>query len=100
MDLIVHLIRLHPDTDPAEFEAWVRETDYHTCPRLPSVRAFSVQRTATPGHYFEVIQVSSRADFEQDMHTPDFKGLVTAFDTMATVTAEYEGTRIDPGYQA
>ncbi|MEV6279615.1 hypothetical protein [Nocardia sp. NPDC051832] len=100
MDLIVHLIRLHPGIDPADFETWVRDTDYRTCPQLPSVRSFSVQRTATPGQYFEVIQVSSRADFEQDMHTPEFKGLVAAFDTMATVTEEFEGVRIDPGYQA
>ncbi|MFI9503295.1 hypothetical protein [Nocardia sp. NPDC052566] len=104
MQLIVHLIRLHPDTDPAAFESWVRDVDYATCPALPSVRAFSVQRAPNPPdapwHYFEIIMVTSREDFEQDMSTPDFKSLVTAFDTMAEVVDEFAGTRVEPGYVA
>ncbi|MFE7720681.1 hypothetical protein ACFU44_16745 [Nocardia rhizosphaerihabitans] len=104
MQVIVHLIQLHPGVDPATFESWVRTIDYTTCPRLPSVRAFSVQRSAhhpgEPWHYFEIIQVTSQPDFEADMRTSAFAGLVAAFDTMATVVQEFAGLRLDPGYAA
>ncbi|MEV0766190.1 hypothetical protein [Nocardia sp. NPDC050435] len=98
MDIIVHLVCLHPDTDAGEFETWVREVDYRTCPKLPSVHSFSVQRTERPGHYFEIIQVTSTADFENDMQTAEFKGLAAAFDAMARVTNGYAGERLEPGY--
>ncbi|WP_282776707.1 MULTISPECIES: hypothetical protein [unclassified Nocardia] len=104
MQVIVHLIELHSGIDPAAFEHWVRTVDYATCPQLPSVRAFSVQRAddavGEPRHYFEIIQVTSRADFEADMRTPAFAELVSAFDTMASVVREFAGVRLDPGYSA
>ncbi|TDD80533.1 RedY protein [Actinomadura rubrisoli] len=104
MQIIVHLIRLRPGTDPAAFESWVREVDYRTCPELPSVIAFSVQRISgsahAAAHYFEIIQVTGAADFERDMGTPAFQGLVRTFETMATVTAEFSGDRLDPAYSA
>ncbi|ATL69259.1 RedY protein [Nocardia terpenica] len=103
METIVHLIRLHPHTDPRAFESWVREVDYATCPRLPSVRAFAVQRApAADGswHYFEVIQVTSRAEFERDMRTPAFAELETTFETMASVVQEFAGVRVGSGYLA
>lgn len=104
MEIIVHLIGLHPQTDPAAFESWVREVDYATCPELPSVLAFSVQRAPDPSgagyHYFEVIQVSSYPEFERDMETPAFKKLESDFETMASVLREFAGTRLEPGYRA
>ncbi|MFG1796232.1 hypothetical protein [Nocardia sp. NPDC049149] len=101
MELIVHLIRLHADTDAAAFESWVREVDYATCPELPSIRSFSVQRIPdSPRNYFEVIQVDDLAEFERDTRTPAFARLVAAFDTMAAVTTEIAGTRVGPGYYA
>lgn len=104
MKVIIHRIRLHPDTDPARFEKWVREVDYATCPELPSVRAFSVHRiSAEPDaefHYVEIITVTGTEEFERDMRTPAFHGLETEFDTMAAVVDEIAGTRIGPGYAA
>ncbi|WP_107657370.1 RedY protein [Nocardia suismassiliense] len=104
MHVIVHLIQLHPDTDPAAFESWVRTVDYVTCPELPSVRAFSVQRAVhtegEPWQYFEIIHVSGHSEFEADMRTPTFASLVSAFDTMASVVQEFAGVRLDPGYLA
>ncbi|MEO3827454.1 hypothetical protein [Actinomadura sp. B10D3] len=100
MEIIVHTIALHPDADPAEFEAWVRDVDYATCPDLPSVQAFDVVRApgGRPGRYFEIIRVGSAAEFEKDMRTPAFRRLETAFSTMAAVTEEMSGTRLEPGY--
>ncbi|SFQ37969.1 hypothetical protein K8Z49_16725 [Actinomadura madurae] len=100
MEIIVHTIALHPGADPAEFEAWVRDVDYATCPELPSVQAFDVVRVPgeRAGRYVEIIRVSSAAEFEKDMRTPAFQRLETAFSTMAAVTEETSGTRLDPGY--
>jgi len=100
MDIIVHRIRLHHGVDPARFEAWVREVDYATCPELPSVTAFSVQRAdaEAPFLFFEIIQVTSREDFERDMASPAFGRLVADFEEMASVVEEFTGTRLEPGY--
>ncbi len=98
MDVVIHRIRLRPGIEPHRFETWVREVDYVTCPQLPSVQTFSVQRTGRVGNYFEVITVSDRAAFEQDMQLPAFRSLVEGFAELAEVVDEFEGTRIDPGY--
>lgn len=102
MDIIVHRIRLHRGVDPARFEAWVRDVDYATCPELPSVLAFSVQRAdaEAPFVFFEIIQVSSREEFERDMRTPAFGRLVADFEQMASVVEEFAGERVEPGYTA
>lgn len=102
MDVIVHRIRLNPGVDPARFEAWVREVDYATCPELPSVTAFSVQRAeaAAPFLFFEVIHVTSREDFERDMKSAAFGRLVADFEQLASVVEELSGERVEPGYTA
>lgn len=104
MDVIIHRIRLHQGVDPARFESWVRNVDYATCPRLPSVTRFSVQRAATgasaPFHYFEIIEVTAREDFERDAGTPTFQRLVDDFERMAAVVDELAGERVEPGYAA
>ncbi|MET9416212.1 RedY protein [Streptomyces klenkii] len=104
MDLIVHRIRLRPGVTPGRFETWVRETDYATCPELPSVLSFSVQRVSgdpsAPVHFFEVIGVRSRAEFERDTTGGAFARLVADFEKMAEVVDELAGVRVEPGYRA
>ncbi|WP_425072722.1 hypothetical protein [Sagittula sp. S175] len=102
MKLIVHKIRLLDPTHRSAFEDWVVNTDYATCPDLPSVQAFSVQR-ADPGagfDYFEVISVTSQEAFDADMRTAAFDGLVAAFSGMAEVAEELSGHRLGDGYRA
>ena len=102
METIVHSICLHPGTDPADFERWVREVDYATCPELTSLRNFHVVRVsgdpAAPVHYFEVIEVTSQEAFAKDMETPAFAGLVSAFEGMASVVDWVAGERVGQGY--
>ncbi|CAM5296959.1 RedY protein [Streptomyces aurantiogriseus] len=104
MHLIIHRIRLRAETEPARFEDWVRHVDYAACSELPSVLSFSVQRvSADPGapfHYVEVIEVGSRVEFERDMGSEVFRGLVAGFGTMAEVVDEVVGERVGPGYRA
>ena len=104
MDYLVHRIKLRPGVDPKRFEAWVEKTDYATCPELPSVLTFSVQRTGPDAEaacdYFEIIGVTDRAAFERDMAREAFRGLEQAFDTMAVVVDETAGTLVGAGYTA
>ncbi|MFR0356220.1 RedY protein [Streptomyces sediminimaris] len=109
MAIIVHRIRLHDGVAPGRFERWVREVDYAACPDLPSVLAFGVQRVVdasagAPGAedpgYFEIIEVSSREEFERDMKSSRFQQLVVQFGQMAKVVDEVTGERIGDGYRA
>ncbi|MGC9540707.1 RedY protein [Streptomyces sp. UG1] len=103
MTIIIHRIRLHDGVDAERFEKWVREVDYATCPELPSVLAFGVQRVVAvspPLHYFEIIEVTSREEFERDMESPQFQRLVEDFGQMAKVLDEVTGERIGDGYRA
>ncbi|WP_330647131.1 MULTISPECIES: hypothetical protein [Thioclava] len=101
MHLIIHKIRLLAPEQAAAFEAWVLGTDYATCPQLPSVEAFSVQRAdAGQGFdYFEVITVTSQAAFEADMASAAFASLVAAFSGMAEVVEELSGAQLGQGYR-
>ncbi|MEL3951845.1 MULTISPECIES: RedY protein [Streptomyces] len=103
--VIVHRIRLLDGVDPERFESWVRDVDYAACPRLPGVVAFAVHRVtdagaASSGEYFEIIEVTDRTEFERDMRSDTFRGLVAEFEKMATVVAELTGDRVGSGYRA
>jgi hypothetical protein len=99
--MMIHRIRLHDGVDPARFEAWVRDVDYRGCQRLPSVRAFSVQRLpGEPAEYFEVISADSEEAFARDMRTAAFRRLEEGFGRLAAVVSELAGVRLEPGYPA
>ncbi|CAG1019430.1 hypothetical protein BURC_04311 [Burkholderiaceae bacterium] len=101
MPVIIDKIRLHDAKHEEAFVRWVRDTDYATCPDLPSVQRFEVVRAA-PGagcDFFEIIHVESQAAFERDMKTPAFAALVARFSEMASVTETIAGDGIPPGYQ-
>jgi hypothetical protein len=99
MNLVVHRIELRDGIEPGRFEDWVREVDYPSCPQLPSVLAFSVQRGPREREYFEVITVSSGEAFQRDMRTATFRRLEAGFGALATVVEEWSGEPIGPGYQ-
>ncbi|MFH8988083.1 RedY protein [Streptomyces sp. NPDC017940] len=103
--VIVHRIRLHEGVEPERFESWVRDVDYATCPHLPGVVAFTVLRVpeaeaASPGEYFEIIEVTGREAFERDMQSEPFRRLVADFEKMAVVVAESTGERVGSGYRS
>ncbi|HEY1920550.1 MAG TPA: hypothetical protein VGH27_33695 [Streptosporangiaceae bacterium] len=100
MTVVVHHIQLRPGIASGQFEDWVRGSDYPSCPNLPSVLAFSVQRGMRAGEYFEIIEVSSEAEFQRDMLTATFHRLEAGFSAMATVVGEWTGEPIEPGYRA
>lgn len=99
---IVDKIRLKPGVDPERFERWVRDSDYASCPALPSLISFAVARvtgeSGPPFDYFEIIQVASAEAFDADMASEAFRALVSAFAELADVVETFHGRRLEPGY--
>ncbi|MBU2711771.1 RedY protein [Zooshikella harenae] len=104
MDTIIHKIRLLDINKATDFEHWVETTDYATCPDLPSVLQFDVHRVSQAPdasyHYVEIIKVTNHTDFNNDMSTDVFAGLVSRFTSMAEVVEEVSGIQLGLGYRA
>jgi hypothetical protein len=87
MTTLIVLFRLQPGADPAQYEAWARQTDLPIVRKLPSVDSFDVYKAAglfgtddpAPYDYIELINVSDMAQFGEDVST----------DTMAKVAGEF-----------
>lgn len=100
MVVIIDKIRLHDAQREDEFVRWVRDTDYATCPDLPSVQRFEVVRAAAGADcdFFEIIHVESQAAFERDMQSAAFAALVARFSELASVVETVSGDGVPPGY--
>lgn len=97
--LISHDISLHPDTDPEEFERFVRDVDYPTCPAFRSLLAFTVVRDPKgPGLYRELIFTTGSDAFAKDMESKEFRDLEKRFSALATVTSETVEEVVGEGY--
>jgi len=78
--LISHEISLHAGVDPEEFERFVQEQDYPTCPAFRSLLAFTVVGDAeVPGLYREFILVTDAEAFARDMDSKEFRRLEEKF---------------------
>lgn len=87
---IVVLFNLKSGVDPAEYEAWVRETDYPGTRGLASVEGFTTYRTkgtlgggAAPYQYVEVIDVVGMDAFMADVATDAVQQLAARFGAFA-----------------
>jgi hypothetical protein len=98
----VDKIKLKPGVSCEQFEDWVVNRDYATCPQLKSLVKFHVTRVssdpAAAFNYFEVIEVDSKSGFEEDMNSEAFKGLVSDFEKMADVVESFDGDKLGEGY--
>lgn len=82
MPVVFFLARLKPGVDPAAYERWVREVDYPTARRLPSVIAYTNHRLTGPFRkadvhydYLEVVHVRDLDAYRQDLTRPDVQAL-------------------------
>ena len=99
--LISHEISLHAGVDPEEFERFVQEQDYPTCPAFRSLLAFTVVGDAeVPGLYREFILVTDAEAFARDMDSKEFRRLEEKFGALAAVTSETVEDVVGLGYRA
>jgi len=103
METIIHKIKLIDSSKAKDYEDWVKNSDYVTCPQLKSLLSFDVHKISDSPkaefHYFEIIKIKSHDDFQKDIRTTAFAKLVEAFDSMAEVVEEFDGTQVGLGYQ-
>lgn len=100
MHIVIDKIRLRGPEHETAFTQWVQEVDYAACSALSSVLRFQVVRAGPDADfdYFEIVHVSSLADFQLDMQTPVFRGLVQRFSEMAEVIKSFSGAPLPPGF--
>ncbi len=77
MPVVFFLARLKPGVDPNTYERWVREVDYPTARRFPSIISYTNHRLAGPFRkadvrydYLEVIQVTDLDVYRADLSSP------------------------------
>ena len=80
---VFFLNTLHAEVDPADYENWVRRTDYPVARAHPAVLRYEVTKLgatldgdAPSVQYLEVIEVSSIEEYRQALNTPEFKNLL------------------------
>ena len=83
---IIVLFNLKPGVDPADYEAWVRDTDYPGTRALPSVEGFTTYRArgtlggdAAPYAYIETIDIVGLDAFMADVQTDAVQQLAARF---------------------
>ena len=66
--------RLHPNVDPADYEQWVRETDYPTARSLPAIESYEVVRLdgplrddEVPYDYLELVHVTDLEEYRKSL---------------------------------
>jgi hypothetical protein len=90
MPRIIVLFNLKEGVDPAEYEAWARESDAPTVNALASVAAFTVHRAtgllgggAAPYEYVEVLDVRDMDGLMADISTETMQAISARFQTFA-----------------
>lgn len=80
---VFFLNKLRPGVDPADYETWIRRTDYPVARRHPAIERYEVTRldaTLDDGSpsfdYLEVLEVAGIDEYRQALATPEFKKLL------------------------
>lgn len=82
MPVVFFLARLKPGVEPAAYEHWVREVDYPTARRLPSILSYTNHRLVGPFRkagisydYLEVLHVTDLDAYRRDLARPELQQL-------------------------
>ena len=80
---VFFLNKLREGVEPEAYERWVREIDYPTARRDPSVIKYEVSRLEgtlsgdrASIDYLEVLEITDIAAYRQALQTPEFKTLL------------------------
>jgi hypothetical protein len=99
---VFFLNKLRAEADPIRYEAWIRETDYPTARRHPSILRYEVTRLAgtledesPTTDYLEVLEVTDIEEYRQALATPEFKQLLEEWSTFIASSETLHGAVID-----
>ncbi len=80
---VFFLNKLRDGVDPADYESWVRHTDYPVARSHPAILRYEVTRleaTLDDGspsfNYLEVLEVVGIDEYREALATPEFKSLL------------------------
>jgi uncharacterized protein (TIGR02118 family) len=100
---VFFLNRLHGGVATADYENWVRSTDYPVARRHPAVRRYDVTRleasldgkNAPSFDYLEVLEVTSLEEYREALATPEFKQLLGEWSKYVASSEAVHGEVID-----
>jgi hypothetical protein len=100
---VFFLNKLRPGVDPADYEAWIRRTDYPVARRSPAIRSYDVTRidgtldgAGVPTiSYLEVIEVTDIEEYRAAGKTPEFVQLLEEWATYVELDEALHGAVID-----
>jgi hypothetical protein len=100
---VFFLNKLRPGVDPADYEAWIRATDYPVARASSAILSYDVTRiegtldgTGTPSvQYLEVIEVTDIEEYRAVGGTPEFVSLLEEWATFVELDEALHGTVVE-----
>jgi hypothetical protein len=100
---VFFLNRLRPGVDSADYEAWIRRTDYPVARNSPAILSYDVTRIdgtldgeGTPSvSYLEVIEVTDIEEYRAAGKTPEFVKLLEEWATYVELDEALHGPVIE-----
>nr|WP_239028995.1 hypothetical protein [Pseudonocardia acidicola] len=94
---------MRPGVDPADYEAWIRRTDYPVARNSPAILSYDVTRIegaldeqgAPSVSYLEVIEVTDIEQYRAEGKTPEFVRLLEEWATYVELDEALHGTVIE-----
>lgn len=95
--------RLHAEVDPADYERWVRETDYPTARALSAIRSYDVVRLdgplrddEVPFDYVEVVEITDLDAYREALtELPNREAFVAEIRSFVAEATAVHGTLIE-----
>jgi hypothetical protein len=99
---VFFLNRLHPGTDPAEYEDWIRRVDYPIARAQGAILAYTVTRIAgtlsgegtSPYDYLEVIDITDLDAYRALGAKPEFQQLLAEWSQYVAEAVMVHGEEI------
>jgi hypothetical protein len=100
---VFFLNKLRPGVEPADYEAWIRGTDYPVARASAAIVSYDVTRidgtldgTGTPSvNYLEVIEVTDIEEYRAVGSTPEFVKLLEEWATFVELDEALHGPVIE-----
>lgn len=99
---VFFLNTLHAHVDTADYESWIRRTDYPVARAQPSVLRYEVTKLdgtldggAPSVQYLEVLEVTSIEEYREALGTPEFKNLLAEWSEFVASSEAVHGGVIE-----
>ena len=103
MKVVFFLNRLHESIEANDYERWVREVDYPTAKRIPSIIDYRVVRIEgllegndrQPYDYIERVEITDLDSYRRDLADPSLDEFKQAWSAWVAESTPLHGTVLD-----